>query len=70
MNQAVDVPDRGEAHNPSVDTHVADVGACAQTHLATGRVCTLPARHPGGCDFTPRDDVERVLEESDEVALD
>jgi hypothetical protein len=29
------------------------------THLATGRVCLLPERHPGSCDFRYRqNDVE------------
>jgi hypothetical protein len=61
--------DRTELHNSSVDTVVAEVGACGQTHLATGRVCTLPARHAGSCDFTPREVVDRALDESEGLPL-
>ena len=68
MPRIVDAEVRSEAHNTSVDTVAAVVGACGQTHLSTGRVCTLPERHQGSCEFTPRDDVDRVIEESTQLA--
>ena len=42
---------RLEVHNASVDELVADAGGCAQVHLASGRVCSLPHGHPGTCVF-------------------
>jgi hypothetical protein len=62
--------DRQELHNPSVDEQVAEVGACGQVHLQTGRTCTLDRGHEGSCNFIPRDRIDdtltqqRVLDES------
>lgn len=42
---------RLERHNPSVDEHLADQGACGQIHLPTGRVCLLTHHHDGSCAF-------------------
>jgi hypothetical protein len=43
--------DSSEMHNASVDEYVAREGACAQVHLPTGRICTLPHGHKGSCLF-------------------
>jgi hypothetical protein len=43
--------DRLEVHNASTDESLAGAGACAQIHLATGRVCTLAHNHSGSCEF-------------------
>lgn len=44
---------RQDVHNVTVDDALASAGRCGMTHLRTGRRCTLPARHAGGCRFTP-----------------
>ena len=44
--------DRSEMHNASVDEYAAREGECAQVHLPTGRICTLPHGHKGSCLFT------------------
>jgi len=43
-----------DIHNTAVDERLADHGYCGVIHLATGRVCKLAARHPGGCEFNSR----------------
>ena len=43
-----------DIHNATVDERLAGDGYCAIIHLPTGRICTLAARHPGGCEFTSR----------------
>ena len=48
-------PDRSEMHNASVNEDAARRGACAQVHLPTGRMCTLPHSHRGSCVFIPAD---------------
>jgi hypothetical protein len=48
-------PQRIDAHNASVDFLLAASGRCGMIHLATGRVCTLAARHPGSCSFVVRE---------------
>lgn len=54
---------RDEGHNPAINTAAAAAHRCGMTHLATGRVCLLPERHPGSCDFRHRqDEVDSVLE--------
>ena len=45
---------RLELHNHQIDQTVALSHRCGNTHLPTGRVCLLPERHPGGCQFTDR----------------
>jgi hypothetical protein len=45
---------RLELHNHQIDQTVAASHRCGNTHLPTGRVCLLPERHPGGCQFTDR----------------
>jgi hypothetical protein len=51
--QAVPRP-RLELHNHQIDESVAASHRCGMTHLPTGRVCLLPERHPGGCQFSDR----------------
>ncbi len=61
MNDPTQSPlERHELHNPSVDESVAAGGACAQVHLATGRVCILEHSHKGSCDFTPAADAHSL----------
>jgi hypothetical protein len=43
--------ERLDAHNTSVDTTLAQAGACARIHLPTGWICALPHRHRGSCQF-------------------
>ena len=40
-----------EIHNVAIDERTALSGLCGMTHLPSGRTCTLPAGHPGGCAF-------------------
>lgn len=44
--------ERLDLHNVGVHTDVATHGLCGNLHLATGRTCRRPARHPGACEFT------------------
>ena len=55
--------DRPSVHNASVDEAIAGRGACAQTHLPTGRTCVLPQGHTGSCEFVPRDRAALLLDE-------
>jgi hypothetical protein len=48
-------------HNASVDEDKRHEGVCAQVHLPTGRMCTLPSGHPGSCDFVAPDQVDASL---------
>lgn len=45
---------RLELHNIEIDQTAAAMHRCGTTHLPTGRVCMLPERHRGGCQFTER----------------
>lgn len=45
---------RVESHNTQINTAAAEAHRCGMTHLASGRICLLPERHPGSCDFTNR----------------
>ena len=42
---------RLDLHNITIDIAAASAGRCGYTHLATGRVCHLPHRHPGSCEL-------------------
>lgn len=42
---------RRDLHNASINFDVAVGGWCAFTHVASGRVCRLPHRHPGPCEL-------------------
>lgn len=44
---------RLDLHNTSINIVAADAGRCGFTHLASGRVCWRPHRHPGACDLQP-----------------
>ena len=46
--------DRLELHNIDVDEAFAARHRCGNLHLPSGRVCLLPERHRGGCQFTAR----------------
>lgn len=46
------IPHHATDSNPSIDDDAADENQCGMTHLATGRVCRLPARHRESCEFT------------------
>ena len=46
--------ERLEIHNIEVDVAAAGQHLCGTLHLPTGRVCRLPERHRGGCQFTDR----------------
>lgn len=49
------------AHNVSVDEGRRREGACAQLHLPTGRMCTLPHGHTDSCTFVAPDQVAASL---------
>jgi hypothetical protein len=46
--------ERPEIHNIEVDQAVAGQHMCGNLHLPSGRVCLLPERHRGGCQFMAR----------------
>jgi hypothetical protein len=46
--------ERLEIHNIEIDQAVAGQHLCGNLHLPSGRVCLLPERHRGGCQFTAR----------------
>jgi hypothetical protein len=43
-----------QIHNVEVDDAIAGQHLCGNLHLPTGRVCLLPERHRGGCQFHAR----------------
>lgn len=46
---------RLDLHNFAVDQGAASAHLCAMTDLRTGRVCVLPPRHRGCCQFLPKE---------------
>jgi hypothetical protein len=40
-----------QGHNSETNSAAASDDRCGMTHLPSGRVCGLPARHGGSCDF-------------------
>lgn len=55
-------PVRDEVHNSEINTVAAQAHRCGMTHLATGRICLLPERHRGSCDFSQQqDNLESVI---------
>ena len=52
--------DMSSTHVTHVREDVAMAGRCANVHLPTGRTCTLPARHPGSCNFVGPEDADGV----------
>jgi hypothetical protein len=49
--------ERLDAHNISVDTALAQAGACARIHLPSGLICALPHHHRGSCRFLRPSDI-------------
>jgi hypothetical protein len=43
--------ERRDLHNISINLAAAAEGLCGFTHIPSGRVCRLPCRHPGPCEF-------------------
>jgi hypothetical protein len=63
MSAAVSPDYRPEVHNSDVDETVAEMGACGQVHLQSGRTCTLEHRHQGSCDFVACQKVSEYVAE-------
>jgi hypothetical protein len=65
---------RRDLHNTSINIAAALAGQCAFTHVATGRVCHLPHRHPGPCELrdlaAPTADINGRRSTSDEATPD
>jgi hypothetical protein len=55
--------DQSSTHVTHVREDVAMAGRCANVHLPTGRTCTLPARHPGSCNFVGPEDAENAAKQ-------
>jgi hypothetical protein len=55
-------PIRAESHNSQINTAAAQAHRCGMTHLASGRICLLPERHPGSCDFRQRQNDVRLAD--------
>lgn len=49
MTTVTAIQDRLDLHNSSVSFAVAAAGYCGFLHVASGRICLLPARHAGAC---------------------
>jgi hypothetical protein len=49
MDDRIDVRQRLDLHNISIDFAAASTGLCGFTHLDNGRICELPHRHHGPC---------------------
>lgn len=49
------------SHNSEINTTAALAHRCGMTHLASGRLCLLPERHAGSCDFVQPSDVESAI---------
>ena len=62
MDDRIDVRQRLDLHNISIDFAAASAGLCGFTHLDSGRVCQLPHRHQGPCQLPvrPRQPAERL----------
>lgn len=61
---ALSRPVRDESHNTQINTVAAQAHRCGMTHLATGRICLLPERHSGSCDFRhQQNEIESVMSE-------
>jgi hypothetical protein len=52
--------ERPDLRSFHVREDVAMEGRCGNLHLATGRTCILPERHPGSCDFVGPEDANGV----------
>ncbi len=51
-------PDLPSSH---VSEAVAMSGRCGNVHLASGRICILPERHMGSCEFVDPHDAEDAV---------
>ena len=49
MDDRIDVRQRLDLHNISIDFAAASARRCGFTHLDSGRVCQLSHRHHGPC---------------------
>jgi hypothetical protein len=52
---------RRDLSNANVREDLARTGRCAMVHLPTGRICLLPLRHHGPCEFHRPQDAEDVI---------
>lgn len=52
------------SHNSEINTTAAIAHRCGMTHLASGRLCLLPERHTGSCDFVQPADAEATIASS------
>ena len=43
--------ERYDLHNINIDDAAARANLCGTVDLHSGRICLLPALHPGGCRF-------------------
>jgi hypothetical protein len=60
MDDRIDVRQRLDLHNISIDFAAASARRCGFTHLDSGRVCQLSHRHHGPCQLQDqRRDAER-----------
>ena len=53
--------ERPEVHNAAVDASRRQQGACAQVHLATGRICLLQHGHRASCEFESPENADASL---------
>ncbi|MFF1252227.1 hypothetical protein ACFVYC_07000 [Pseudarthrobacter sp. NPDC058329] len=52
---------RPDLSNANVREDLARTGRCALVHLPTGRICLLPFRHHGPCEFHRPQDADDVM---------
>ena len=52
---------RRDLSNSNVREDLARAGRCALVHLPTGRICLLPLRHHGPCEFHRPQDADDVM---------
>jgi hypothetical protein len=52
---------RPDLSNANVREDLARTGRCALVHLPTGRICLLPLRHHGPCEFHRPQDADDVM---------
>lgn len=53
-------PDLSSTHSTHVQADLAMAGRCGNVHLPTGRICTLPERHHGSCEFVGPEEAEKI----------
>ncbi|WP_159823751.1 hypothetical protein [Arthrobacter sp. 9AX] len=52
---------RSDLNNSNVREDLARTGRCAMVHLPTGRICLLPFRHHGPCEFHRPQEADDVM---------